>query len=118
MMRHTRKTFALAASLGLAWLAGPVSAQAEEIVVRGGVQTPPGTEPVTMTVNIADIDLSNEAGEKELEARVKAAIKHICWSHPKPARWQVRHSEECDAFAWDNVRPQIDEAVAKARETD
>lgn len=83
--------------------------------MKGGVQTPPGTEPVMMTVNIADIDLSTEDGEAEMHDRVRAAIKHICWSHPKPARWQVKDSRECDEFAWYSVQPQMDDALEKAR---
>lgn len=114
MIRPTPKILSMAASLGLACLAMPATAQVSEIVVKGGVQTPPGTDPVTMTVNIADIDLSTEAGEAEMYDRVKAAIKHICWSHPKPARWQVRDSEECDEFAWSSVKPQMEDALEKA----
>ena len=117
MIRPIWTTLPLAAGLGLAFLASPASAQDDEIVVSGKADVPPGTSAVTKVVSIADLDLSTERGAEEMEKRVTAAIKQICWSHPKPARWQVKDSEECDAFAWSGARPQMDAALARAGES-
>ena len=104
------------AAAGLLALTMPATAQEPEIVVKGKVNVPEGTEPVSQVVSFADLDLATREGQEELEKRVEAAIKKICWSHPKPARWQVKDSEECDAFAWDGARPQMQQAIDEAME--
>lgn len=108
-------TLPILAAAGLFSLAVPASAEEPEIVVTGKMKIPEGYEPVTEVVEFGDLDLATFEGEEELEKRVAAAVKKICWSHPKPARWQVKESEECDSFAWEGARPQMKQAIEKAR---
>lgn len=105
----------VAAAVCLASSAPAAIAQDSDIVVTAPRDVPPGTEPVSKAVKIGDLDLSTDEGEAEMRKRVNAAIKHICWSHPKPARWQVRQSEECDAFAREGAETQMEAALARAR---
>ena len=114
-MRITTVALPILSAIGLLGLAAPAVAQEADIVVKAPGNIPPGTEPATRVVGIADLDLSSEQGEAEMRKRVEAAIKQICWSHPKPARWQVKDSEECDAFAREGAQPQMEEAVARAK---
>ncbi|WP_324826658.1 UrcA family protein [Qipengyuania zhejiangensis] len=115
-MTNLRKTcLPIVVAAGVALIAMPASAQGQEIVVTGKMNVPEGYDPVTSVVSIADLDLSSSAGEAEMEERVAAAVKKLCWSHPKPARWQVKDSEFCSEFAWESARPQMEAALERAR---
>ena len=116
-MRTRTIALPILSAIGLLGLAAPATAQEPDIVVTAPSNLPPGTDPVSKVVAIADLDLSSEQGEAEMKKRVEAAIKQICWSHPKPARWQVKDSEECDAFAREGVQPQMDAALARAKDS-
>jgi len=58
------KKLALSAALGAALL--PVTAHATE------------TETVSVAVPYADLDLTSEAGQATLDARIDAAVKEVC----------------------------------------
>lgn len=114
-MKSYKHATAILTVAGLLALALPATAQEPEIVITGKMPLPEGTEPVTQVVRIADLDLTTPKGKAAMEKRVKAAIKRVCWSQARPARWQVKDAEECDAFAWAGARPQMKQAIEKAK---
>ena len=115
MTQHRRPIVSLVIGAVVLALANPASAQDSDIVVTGKGKAPAGAELVTKKVSVGDLDLATPEGEQEMEQRVDAAVKQICWSHPKPARWQIRQSEACSKFAWDGARPQMNSLLERAR---
>ncbi|QPC98788.1 UrcA family protein [Qipengyuania soli] len=103
------------AAIGLVGLTIPAAAEEPEIVVTGKKKVPDGFEPVTQVVTIGDLDLTTASGERKLEKRVAKTIKKMCYIYTKPARWQVKDSEDCSAYAWEGARPQMDQAIARAK---
>lgn len=96
-------------------LSAPAIAQEQEIVVTANLQIPDRFEPVKMVVSIKDIDLSTAAGAGRMETRIGAVIRRFCEPPARAARWQVKDSKVCSNTAWASARPQMDEALRKAR---
>lgn len=93
----------------------PAIAQDQEIIVTANLQIPDRFEPVRMAVSIKDIDLSTAAGAGRMETRIGAVIRRFCEPPARAARWQVKDSKICSNTAWASARPQMDEALRKAR---
>lgn len=96
-------------------VAQPVLAQDQEITVTAGMTVPDGFEPVKLVVSIKDIDLTAAAGIARMEKRVGAVIGRFCAPPARAARWQVKDSKTCSDHAWASARPQMDEAVRRAK---
>ena len=101
--------FSLASGITVALLVGmSAAAMAQDATVFG--DRPDETIP-TERVSYLDLNLVSEAGEKALVGRVRGAVRRVCVaetsSHP-----YLR----CRNVAWRGAKPQIDLAVARARE--
>lgn len=96
-------------------LARPALAQDQEITVTANMNVPSGFEKVKLVVSIADIDLTTTAGVAKMDKRVSAVIGKFCAPPLRAARWQVKDSKICSDNAWASARPQMNEAVRKAR---
>lgn len=103
-------------AFGLLCMAAPAIAQQQEIVVTSKMKIPKGFEPVKKVVNIKDLNLVTSADERKMERRVRAAVVEICPVPARPARWQLRDAKLCSDFAWAGARPQMAEALRKARD--
>lgn len=115
MAMRRNLTLSVAGGACLLWLATPAIAQEAEIIVTANMKVPEGFETVKLLVNINDLDLSKPVGTDKLEKRVSMVIKRFCGPPPRAARWQVADSKVCSDFAWASAKPQMQEAVRKAR---
>jgi UrcA family protein len=100
----------LASGMALALIVGMgAAAMAKEVTVIK--DRPDDAEVLTERVPYADLNLASAAGERTLIMRVRGAARRICApqmdSHPYI---------NCRGFAWRGAKPQIDRAVARARE--
>ena len=83
--------------------------QERPVVVYGEPQEGLRTE----RVSYADLDLSQRGHQRKLNLRVAGAVKRVCLYEDRNGVWDYYH---CSDGAWDNARPQIAQAVARARE--
>ena len=78
----TSALVAALASAGAASLAGPVAAQTttvEELTVTGRYgRVPESTRSLSQTVSYADLDLSTDAGRRELHHRLSLTARYLC----------------------------------------
>lgn len=66
-------------------------------------------------VSYADLDLSQPRHERKLNLRVAGAVKRVCLYEDRTAL-QDSGYYRCADDAWGDARPQIAQAVARARE--
>ena len=83
--------------------------QERPVVVYGEPQEGLRTE----RVSYADLDLSQRGHQRKLNLRVAGAVKRVCLYEDRNG---VLVYDHCSDGAWDNARPQIAQAVARARE--
>jgi len=69
----------------------------------------------TARVSYADLDLSQARHEQKLNMRVGSAVKRVCLFESRRAA-QGSGYYVCADEAWDGARPQIAQAVTRARE--
>lgn len=96
----------LAASAAITAAASPVEARTRPIVVTG-----PSLDTVTRRVSYRDLNLASLPGEKTLRLRVRGAVVGVCS--------EVALSQEdisCRSDLWSATLPQINRALARARE--
>ena len=67
-------------------------------------------------VSYADLDLARGIGAKKLERRVAGAVKRVCLFEDSHAGLQDRGYYSCSGGAWGGAKPQIAQAVARAKE--
>jgi UrcA family protein len=67
-------------------------------------------------VSYADLDLAQGKGAKKLEWRVGGAIKRVCLFEDSQLGLQDRSYYNCAGEAWNGAKPQIAQAVARAKE--
>lgn len=104
------------AVLSVAAAAAPPTAQQEEVVITGK-KVPPGYEPVTTKVKYGDLNLTTERGIKELKRRVAHGVSGVCPIPPgNSPHYEMKDYEACRKFAMDGAQPQVDRAIAKARQ--
>jgi UrcA family protein len=102
----------LTAAAGLAASIGsPSAAQAKEVTVLREIVH---EDQLTGTVSYADLDLASPAGARALNMRVGNAVLGVCEPLSMPDSF-AQHSA-CRSFAWAGARPQIDSAIARARQ--
>lgn len=70
------------------------------------------SEFVTRSVGYRDINLLLPAGVKALNGRVQSAVTDVCLE----ATFEAKAFLSCEDTAWIGARPQIERAVAQARE--
>lgn len=96
----------LAASAAITAAASPVEARTRPIVVTG-----PSQDMVTRRVSYRDLNLASLPGERTLNRRVRGAVIGVCS--------EISLSDNdinCRSDLWAATLPQIDRAVARARE--
>ena len=99
----------VAASLTLAM---PSLAAQEKPVV---VYAEPQQNIRTVRVSYADLNLAQSRDERQLTRRVAAAVRRVCLYEHRPAL-QDGDYYQCAGGAWDNARPQMARAVARAQQ--
>jgi UrcA family protein len=110
--------------IAAAWLASaamlsPVMAQelqageGPEIVVTGKASD---KDVVTRVVKIGDLNLTTDAGVKEMQRRVAAAVEDICVIPAVIGYYRDKAEKPCRDEGWASAAPQIDSALQKARE--
>ena len=70
----------------------------------------------TERVSYADLDLSQSSQVKRLTQRVAGAVKRVCLFENGRSGLQYRGYYSCADDAWDGARPQIAQAITRARE--
>ena len=95
---------------GLVVLSPPALGKEKPVVVVAPVDQAP-----TRRISYADLDLASLAGETTLNRRVRGAVSSVCNEAVGPS--PVLYAEQaCRKFAWSGARPQIADAVQRARD--
>lgn len=105
------RKFAIAATALLA--AGPAFASQNQPVV---VYAEPSADVRTVHISYADLDLSTAKGERQLSSRVTGAVEDVCLFGVDGPRLQSSAYYQCAGQAWSDAQPQIDRAIARARD--
>lgn len=113
--RLFRSTVAVLSGVAASLLASTaaIAAQPERPVV---VYAEPQENVRTERISFADLNLATAFGERTLFRRVGGAVKRVCLQQDGLAGVQDRGYRICADGAWDGARPQIAQAVARARE--
>jgi len=69
----------------------------------------------TVHVSYADLNLAQSRDMRQLTQRVAGAVRHVCLYESRPALQDGAYYQ-CADGAWDNARPQMAQAVARAQE--
>ena len=69
----------------------------------------------TERVSFADLDLNQSRHERKLNVRVASAVKRVCLYEDRRGLQDLGYYA-CADDAWGDARPQIAQAVARARE--
>jgi UrcA family protein len=113
LARFNRMTAAVLSGVTASLLVAASASAAQEtpVVVYGE------SENVrTEHVSYADLDLAQSQGAKKLERRVAGAVKRVCLFENSSIGLQDQGYYACAGGAWNGARPQIAQAVARARE--
>jgi UrcA family protein len=112
LARFNRKTAAVlsgvTASLFVA--ASTSVAQQKPVVVYGGSEN-----TRTEHVSYADLDLTNNKHQKQLNLRVTGAVKRVCL-YENSYGLQETGYYRCADEAWNSAKPQIAQAVQRSKE--
>jgi len=95
----------LALTLGLS-----APASAKDVTVIAG----PPEGALSEHVRYADLDLASPVGVELLSMRVGGAVTRVC--SPLDQRSTFAEHGSCKSFAWNGAKPQMDRAIARARE--
>jgi UrcA family protein len=105
--------------LGIGAMVAAGSTAAVTAEAKSGSQRPvvvvaePEAMPSTRRVAYADLDLATQVGERALVRRVRSAVDAVCEEElgPSPLVYSER---ACRMFTWNDTRPQVDRAIARA----
>lgn len=100
----------IAASLTI--VSPSLAAQEKPVVVYAEPQEDVRTERVTY----ADLNLTQLRDQRKLKVRVAGAVQRVCLFENSRIGLQDRGYYHCAGDAWNNVNPQIAQAVARATE--
>lgn len=104
------RNLAIASAILLA--AGPAFAgQGQPAVVYGEESDNFRSE----SVSFDDLNLATATGERSLNRRVAAAVRNVCLDDFTGAALRSNDFYRCSDGAWAGARPQIAQAVARAR---
>jgi len=114
LARFNRKTAAVLSGVTASLLLAAASASAAQespVVVYGE------SENVrTERVNYADLDLADRSDQRKLNLRVTGAVKRVCLFENTRPGLQDSDYYNCAGEAWDGAKPQIAQAVQRAKE--
>ncbi|HET9427525.1 MAG TPA: UrcA family protein [Allosphingosinicella sp.] len=85
------------------------AAQEPEIVISA---TPP-RNLMRRIVRTSDLDLATEAGRRELQRRVEAAVQSLCFIPSPIGYYEPVMSQPCREEAWASAQPQIDRQLRR-----
>jgi UrcA family protein len=91
----------------------PQSGEGPEIVVTGKASE---KDVVTRVVKVGDLNLATDAGVKEMQRRVAAAVDDICAIPAVVGYYRDKAEKPCRDEGWASATPQMDSALKKARE--
>lgn len=106
-----------AVSVSVAFLSvigSPALAKSRPILVNA-----PPDEVITRSISYADLNLAVPAGERSLMGRVGSAVNGLCSEvagGPDRSFVVGLSTTRCVSATWQQVRPQIDLALQRARE--
>ena len=106
-MINTRNILVAAASL----LAIASPAFADDFTVNGRGSS---EDAQVLNVGYADLNLSNQAGQKSLHYRIGRAIDSLCSDAGVRDLGRMSESKRCSTLAWHSANAQIDRVVAFA----
>ncbi len=105
------------------WLAGILAALSsapgyaqgtEEIIVTGQGRTPQNVKSLTQAVSYADLDISTEAGKKELRHRVHLTGRYLCDKLGESATTSVTAAPSCRDAAVKDAMSRVGTLEAQA----
>lgn len=103
----------LAVASAILVAAGPAFAgQGQPVIVYGEQSENVRTE----RVSYADLDLATAEDQQILNGRVSGAVKRVCLYRDSIGHMFESNYDNCADGAWDDARPQIAQAVARARD--
>jgi UrcA family protein len=112
LARFNRKTAAVLSGVTASLLlAASASAGQERPVVIYGEPENVRTERVTY----ADLDLAERRDQRKLNLRVTGAVKRVCLFENRSGLQDLGYYN-CAGHAWDGAKPQIAQAIQRARE--
>jgi len=74
-------------------------------------------ETVQMAVEYGDLNLATASGQRRLNYRIEAAAQAICGSAEHLDLRALTANEECRAGVRASAKPQVEIAIAKARQS-
>ena len=93
----------------------PVIAEGKPVSDRPLIVTAePDPMPPTRHVGYGDLNLTTQLGERALVRRVRSAVNAVCEEEVGPAPL-VYYEHSCRVLTWKDTRPQVDQAIARAR---
>jgi UrcA family protein len=107
------KLFAILAACGVSLSGVAAAAPVGKPVFVTGTPT---EDVIRRNVIYRDLNLATEYGEKKLHRRVSYAVSDVCNQAVGREPGMVFFREDCRKSAWDSARPQISQAVQRARE--
>jgi UrcA family protein len=69
-------------------------------------------ETVSVRVEYADLDLSNPAGQKQLETRIKSAVRAVCGQANSRILHDLGRVQECRSTTMNNAKRDVKVAIA------
>lgn len=113
LARFNRKVAAVLSGVTASLLVPALaSAAQQEPVVVYAEQTNVRTERVTY----ADLDLADRSDQRKLNLRVAGAVKRVCLFENSRSGLQDFGYYGCAGDAWDGAKPQIAQAVQRAKD--
>jgi len=103
-------SISLAAGMALALTATSAAAADRDVTVVA----PPPEGSLSERVSYVDLDLASRSGIEILSTRVGGAVYRVC--SPLDQRSTFAEHGACRSFAWNGARPQMDRAIARARQ--
>ena len=70
----------------------------------------------TQHVSYRDLDLASATDQKTLHKRVGKAVRKVCYEVDRPQPGVDPVFQACAEDSWDNARPQISRAIARAEQ--
>lgn len=108
--KHLLAASAAVLAAGSAVLVTASPAHAKDVTVFAQ----PPEDTLSTRVIFADLKLTATAGQKVLHRRVSRAVRDVC--APLEQRGIASKHGECMDFAWSGARPQMAQAVERARQ--
>ena len=115
LSRVARITAAVLSGVTASLLVSAATAQAAQekpVVVYAG----PQEDIFTERVSYRDLDLAAKADQKTLNKRVGGAVRRVCTSANAFGTYADLVYRVCADDSWDNARPQIARAIARAEQ--